>query len=78
MNTAKNFLTAMHTNMMFLNAGVKPERRAKKEGGSHLVEYLGLIIVAVAILFIFKDQLNTIFTNITKSVETKLNAIFPT
>ena len=75
----KNFLSNMKTAMnkaqisfMLRTAGVS----TAKEEGSHLLEVLGTIIIAIVILVIFKDNIVNIFTNAMGKTTTQLDNLF--
>ena len=75
MNTIKNFVTKAQTKVMMLGAGVKTEE-PKTEKGDHLIEVLGVIIIAVALLALFKDKITNIFNNSLNSTEKNMNTLF--
>lgn len=50
--------------------------REKKEAGSHLFEILGTILVALILLVIFRDELQTIFRDVMKKVSDAVTALF--
>ena len=67
---AKNGIVRVQNAVMLKNGG------CKLESGDHLIEVLGTIIVAVFLLFIFRNSIANIFNNATASTETKLNSMF--
>lgn len=50
----------------------------KTEEGDHLVEVLGTIVIAVAILFLFQNQLRNMFNSLTERTVNEINTLFPT
>ena len=75
MNTIKNFVTKAQTKVMMLGAGVKTEE-PKTEKGDHLIEVLGVIIIAVSLLALFKDKITSIFNNSLNSTSNNMNTLF--
>ena len=75
MNTIKNFVTKAQTKVMMLGAGVKTEE-PKTEKGDHLIEVLGVIIIAVALLALFKDKITTIFSDSLNSTSNSMGTLF--
>lgn len=67
-----NAKTKMENYVMMRMAGVKPER----EGGDHLVEVLGTIIIAVVILIFFKDMIKNLFDNMMAQTNQKVSDLF--
>lgn len=51
-------------------------REREKENGDHLFEVLGTIIVAVLILFIFKDQLTAMVKKAFDVINENFNKLF--
>ena len=49
---------------------------AKKEDGDHLVEVLGTIIIAIVVLFIFRDQIVALFTKMMNGVSNSADSLF--
>lgn len=47
-----------------------------REEGSHLIEILGAIIVAILLLELFKKQFGNMFKNVLSTSNTKLQALF--
>ena len=66
----------LQNKFVLISNGCLSER--KMERGDQIVEVLGIIIVAVVILFIFKDKVSEIFNNIMGTVFDKLKALFGT
>lgn len=75
MNRIKTALAKGYTNFAMRQCGVKP-LADNKEKGDHLVEVLGTIIVAVVLLFLFRNQLKNIFTSALNSTGTATNELF--
>ena len=50
--------------------------REEREDGDHLLEVLGAIIIAVVILFFFREQIIEIFRNAMGKVGTKVDNMF--
>ena len=50
--------------------------KEKRENGSHLLEVLGAIIIAVVLLFLFKDKIIEIFNNAMNSTNTEITDLF--
>ena len=48
----------------------------KRQGDNTILIVLGLCVVGVFLLFIFKDSAGDMITNITNSVNTKIQEIF--
>lgn len=71
-STLKNGALRAQNAVMMRMAGVKSER----EAGDHLLEVLGTIIVAVVLLFLFRDKIVEIFTNATGHTDNSLNTLF--
>lgn len=72
-NKADNAVMKMTGKLYFpIQEGIVYE----KERGDQLVQTLGIIIVAIALLVIFKTNLSTIFTTNLTSVTTKLADLF--
>ena len=75
----KNKLMRLQTEGMMFLAGVKPTKvkNVKKEpGATHLIEILGTVIIAVIILYIFKDALTELFQNIVDKTKEQIMALF--
>ena len=75
----KKFLSNMKTvinkaqiSLMMKTAGVS----TAKEEGSHLLEVLGTIIIAIVILVIFKGQIVNIFNNAMEQTSTQVSNLF--
>lgn len=49
---------------------------SKREKGSHLLEILGAIIIAVVLLFLFKDRILEIFNTAMNSTNTEITNLF--
>lgn len=77
MNRIKTALAKGYTNFAMRQCGVKP-LTDKRERGDHLVEVLGTIIVAVVLLFLFRNQLKNIFTGALSSISDATNQLFNT
>ena len=77
MNRIKTALAKGYTNFAMRQCGVKPLTE-KRERGDHLVEVLGTIIVAVVLLFLFRNQLKNIFTGALSSTSDATNQLFNT
>ena len=75
MNSIKNLVTKAQTKAMLLGAGVKTEE-PKTEKGDHLIEVLGVIIIAVALLALFKTQITSIFTKGLDNTSNNMNNLF--
>ena len=75
MNTIKNFVTKAQTKVMMLGAGVKTEE-PKTEKGDHLIEVLGVIIISVALLALFKERITSIFNNSLNSTSNSMGDLF--
>lgn len=75
MNTIKNFVTKAQTKVMMLGAGVKTEE-PKTEKGDHLIEVLGVIIIAISLLVLFKDKITNIFSNSLNSTSNSMGNLF--
>ena len=71
-STLKNGALRAQNAVMMRMAGVKSER----EAGDHLLEVLGTIIVAVVLLFLFKEEIVKIFQNATNHTDASLNTLF--
>lgn len=72
MSKMKNAIIGLKNRTMLRLAGIKPE----KESGMELIEVLGLIAVAVVIIFLFKDYLIEIFNSFMKKENTELDKLF--
>lgn len=48
------------------------------EDGDHLVEVLGTIIIAVFLLFLFRDEVKKIFESMIANTEKQLDSLFGT
>lgn len=70
----KKFITNLSTCAMQLRCGVLPQlpERAKKERGDQLLQTIGIIAIAVAILIIFRHSLIDLFNS---ALETTTNAV---
>ena len=66
----------LQNKLVFISNGCPSER--KMERGDQIVEVLGIIIVAVVILFLFKGKVKGIFEDIMKTVSDKLTELFST
>lgn len=77
MNRIKTALAKGYTNFAMRQCGVKP-LTDKRERGDHLVEVLGTIIVAVVLLFLFRNQLKNIFIGALSSTSDAANQLFNT
>ncbi len=62
------YIDNLNTKIALANAGIGEER----EPGDQLVEVLGVIIIAVVILFIFRSQLVDLFNAAMNTVKTKV------
>lgn len=71
MNTIKRKLAAMKAKAAGLVMGTKDF-----EPGDHLLEVLGVIIIAVVLLIFFKDEISNLFENAINGTTTKTNALF--
>lgn len=49
---------------------------AKKEDGDHLVEILGTIIIAVVVLFIFRDRIIALFNSMMNKTDGAATNLF--
>lgn len=54
------------------------KRWEKHEKGDHLIEVLGTVVVAVAILMVFYKWMIPMFNSTTASAETKIESMFNT
>ena len=70
----RKFITKLSTSAMQLRCGVLPEiqKDAKKERGDQLLQTIGIIAIAVAILIIFRHSLIDLFNS---ALETTTNAV---
>lgn len=50
--------------------------RNSREEGSHLIEILGAIIVAILLLGLFKTKIGEMFKSVLNTSNTKLQALF--
>lgn len=69
---AKIGFTTAKNKAMLAACGIKE----KRESGDHLVEVLGVIIVAVVLLFLFKGKIIDIFTTFMNKTNTELDTLF--
>lgn len=74
MKKIQNLTMKVKNRVLLSLAGVTPE----KEQGEPLVEILGLALVAIAVLIIFKQQLTNLFTTFMANLTTEFNKLFAT
>ena len=67
----RNFITKIQNEAMLRAAHVRTE-----EGASSLLENLGLIILAVVLLILFREQLVGLFTSALENTTTQINNLF--
>lgn len=70
MNKVKSTLTNLQTKFMCRMAGVPMEQ------GSHLLEVLGTIIIAVVILIFFRKQIVELFNGAISNTTSSVNNMF--
>lgn len=77
MKKLKNVKTRFENTLMLRMGGVTPEiTNLKKEAGDHLLEVLGVIIIAVVILIFFREQITALFQNAVTKATTSVNKLF--
>lgn len=62
--------------MSLCMAGEKEKKSLKTEAGSHLLEVLGTIIIAVIILIYFRAQIVNLFSNAIGQTTSSVNNLF--
>ena len=67
----RNFITKLENKAMLRAAHVRTE-----DGASSLLENLGLIILAVVLLILFRDQLTSLFTSALENTTNQINNLF--
>lgn len=67
MRKIANALRNFETKVALYNAGCDT-----REDGDHLVEVLGVIVIAVVVLLLFRTQIVDLFTNAMATVKTKI------
>ena len=68
----KSKLTKLHTNFMMRMAGVTPDY----EDGDHLLEVLGVIIIAVILLVFFRSKITALFKNAIDNTTNQVNSLW--
>ena len=58
----------LNTKIALANAGIREER----EPGDQLIEILGIVVIAIVILFIFRQQLIDLFNTAMNTVKDKI------
>lgn len=48
----------------------------KKNGGKEIIIELGLMVIAVALIIVFRDKINTLLTTIMETAGTRITNLF--
>ena len=72
----KNFKIKLINKMV--GADIKNLFRTKKQGGKEIIIEVGLAVIGVALLVIFKDEVGDLITTLVTSVSDKIKALFGT
>ncbi len=54
----------------------KKEMMVKDEGGKEIIVEVGLAVIAVALLIVFRGAITTLVTNLINNAETNINNLF--
>lgn len=81
MNTLKNAKARFENTLMLRMGGVRPDHsdsknNLKKEAGDHLLEVLGVIIIAVIILVFFRKEIIALFEGAIGKTVASVNNLF--
>lgn len=73
-NFLRDKAVRLQNKFVLMSVGCPSEK--KMERGDQIVEILGIIIVAVVILFLFRDKVKSIFETLLTTVQNNLNTLF--
>ena len=76
MNFVERKLMELQVAMIMAAAGLKDYVNEKREGASHFVEILVMIIIVVAIGLVFKNQIIAFINNITGQATANASNLF--
>ena len=72
----KNILTNTYYKLAFRWNCRNNEKPSKKERGDQLIEVLGLVIIALVILVLFREKIMAAATTVITEIVAKLNNVF--
>ena len=72
----KNLLVKANNKAMEMTAGAKAALVKKDHGGKEIIVELGLAAIAVALLLVYRTEINTLVTGIMSSATTNIGNLF--
>lgn len=72
----KNLLAKANNTAMEMKVGAKAALAKKDQGGKEIIVELGLAAIAVALLLVYRTEINTLVTGIMSSATTNIGNLF--
>lgn len=72
----KNLLAKANDTAMEMKVGAKAALAKKDHGGKEIIVELGLAAIAVALLLVYRTEINTLVTGIMSSATTNIGNLF--
>ena len=72
----KNLLAKTNNTAMEMKVGAKAALAKKDHGGKEIIVELGLAAIAVALLLVYRTEINTLVTGIMSSATTNIGNLF--
>lgn len=72
----KNLLVKANNTAMEMTAGAKAALAKKDHGGKEIIVELGLAAIAVALLLVYRTEINTLVTGIMSQATTTIGNLF--
>ena len=72
----KNLLVKANNKAVEMKAGAKVALAKKDHGGKEIIVELGLAAIAVALLMVYRTEINTLVTGIMSSATTNIGNLF--
>jgi len=72
----KNLLVKANNKAVEMKAGAKAALAKKDHGGKEIIVELGLAAIAVALLMVYRTEINTLVTGIMSSATTNIGNLF--
>lgn len=72
----KNLLVKANNTAMEMTAGAKAVLAKKDHGGKEIIVELGLAAIAVALLLVYRTEINTLVTGIMSQATTTIGNLF--
>ena len=72
----RNLLAKANDTAMEMKAGAKAALAKKDHGGKEIIVELGLAAIAVALLLVYRTEINTLVTGIMSSATTNIGNLF--